>query len=143
MFDSSAADAVTVLNVEPGGCRPVSAFPTAARSAPLCASSTTMPPFRSPSAVAAASWTGTDRVVFDVVRVPAGVARQPAALAVGRTGDQPHAGPPDSVGSSDRSRPAWPYSSSLHPSVRRCARSAVLSGVRTKPVISANGVPAG
>ena len=29
-----------------------------------------------------------------VVRVPAGMARQPAALAVGRAGDQPHAGPP-------------------------------------------------
>ena len=52
-----------------------------------------MPPFRSPSAAAAACLDRRGQRRLHVVRVPAGVARQPAAPAVGRTGDQPHAGP--------------------------------------------------
>ena len=54
---------VTILNVDPGGCRPEKAIPEKASTSPVRGASATMPPSRPPSAVTAACSTGSEIVV--------------------------------------------------------------------------------
>ena len=61
---SSAAVVVTILKVEPGGWGAEKAWPARARTSPLRASRTAMPPERPPSAETAADWRRGSIVVF-------------------------------------------------------------------------------
>jgi hypothetical protein len=59
----SAAVVVTILNTEPGGRGTLNAEPASARTAPLRASSTAIPPARPANAETAASWRSGSMVV--------------------------------------------------------------------------------
>ncbi len=60
---SSAAVAVMILKVDPGGCSPLNAMPAAARISPLRGFIATTPPRRPASASTAACWTCSEIVV--------------------------------------------------------------------------------
>ena len=82
---SRPAVAVITLNVDPGGWGVENAKPATPRTSPLRASSTTTPPYVSPSAATAAGWMSGSIVVFT------GLPRTGSALARIRSSGSPSA----------------------------------------------------
>ncbi len=100
---SSAAVAVTILNVEPGGCGAENASPASARISPLRGSSAAMPPKRPARPVTAASC----RRVSIVVRTGlAGFGRARASTRSPASSSPP--GRPARRSSKACSSPFWP-----------------------------------
>ena len=107
----SAADAVTVLNDDPGGWSASIPRPASARTAPVRGSSTTIPPYRAPSATAAASWRSGSIVVTTSLGFRPGFrARMRPGLpgADGAATSLTRAGRPGQR-RRDSSSPPWPY----------------------------------
>ena len=141
---SSAAVVVIILKVEPGGWGAEKAWPASARTLPLRASRTAMPPDRPASAETAETWRAGSIVVF--TGAPAfgsDWARMRAELPEPATASSEPPGLPASRALNACSRPLTPTGvSGAKPWRARAGRSAA-SAIPTSPVTSIAALPRG